>query len=671
MMTVRWHFSAYMRRSVLVALAVSGCALSLRAELAADFRVHPFPNATNGPGPLAQRALDLTRREVAAVRRTLKPWSQDPRAKLLTTGKHDEHGVRPNTQVMIGLAVVARWGATAEERDGAFDDLVAMLRFVAPTHSAGPLTCSDGKKWQKQWQSALWAFQAGEAAWLVWDKLDAALQADLAHLLAAEADRFVAVDPPAQIKRDTKAEENAWNALPVALVANMFPHHPHAADWQATAKRWQLSSFLTEADTKSVRVVDGKPLRDWRLGANVHPDYSLENHDRVHPSYMACTGLNLAQEPLYWWGGQPVPESVRFNAEPIYAHLKFLTHPDGRLHFPNGQDWELHRLAASLHAKMNVIFRDPEAAHLERISLDTCERMQARIGQTLLKDEYFFPSLPGMYVADYATTFLVHLYGGEGVAPVSAGAFQRRQTGVRHFQFGQFIAQRSSAGFVSFSWGRRVMGQAIPFARDLLGSPCETGFVGPVDQIEQIEVEPGEDRFTVRALLGREKGALGQQIVFASMPGGRVVYAERITARRAVHVPRLETGVIGVLNEPEWVYQPAPRHLQFAGGEWPVDGRQPAARRELASPWVSIDDIWSFSVAGADGWIYEPNHRIDRGRREQKLWLKPPVQTEFSAGEIVAERTIVTGLNVPARDAASLRSPLRVDFSSPLPVVAP
>jgi hypothetical protein len=545
--------------------------------------------------------------------------------------------------VMIGLAVVSRWGETPQERDGALADLVAMLRFVAATHSAGPLTCNDGRKWQNQWQSALWAFQAGHVAWLVWEKLDADLQSQLANMIISEADRFVGKEPPFRIKSDTKAEENAWNSMPVALAANMFPKHPHAAAWRETAMRWQLSSFLTEADVTSDRVVDGKPLRDWKLGANIHPDYTLENHDRVHPSYMACTGINLAQELIYRWGGQTVPESLRFNAEPIYAHLKFLTHPDGRMHFPNGQDWELHRLTLSFHAKMSLIFRDAEAAHLERVTLDTLEKMQARTGRTLLKDEYFFPSLPGMYVSDYATAFLLHLWHGEGVAPVTEEQFQRNQAGVRLYEHGKFIAQRTPAGFVSFSWGQRVMGQAIPFAKDLLGSPCEAGFVGAGVKVEEIKVEPGKDRFVVRAMLSR--GDIAQQITFTSLPDGKAEYTERLTARRDLKLTKLETGVIGVLNEPEWVYQQAPRKLRFAGGEWLVDGLKDEPGRDIPSRWLSIDGRWNFTVTGADGWRYEPNTKIVRGRREQRLFLLPPTKTQFTKGDLIAERTIVTSLN--------------------------
>ena len=629
---------------------------------AAELPAVTVPAFTNAPGPLAQRALALTRRELVAIHNDLKPWAKDPRAKLLTDGRHTEHGIRPNTQVLLACAVVARWGATAEERAGALADLVALLRFVAPTHSQGTLLANDGGKWQAQWQSALWAFQAGQAAWLVWDRLDAELQELVAHLVSAEADRFLKASPPCQIKNDTKAEENAWNSLAPALAANLFPRHPRAPAWRVAAQRWQLSSFLTEDDTQSDRRVDGRPLRGYRLGANIHPDYTLENHDRVHPSYMACIGLLLGQDICYRWAGQPPPEALRFNAAPIYDHLKFLTHPDGRSHFPNGQDWELHRVSPALHAEMNVLCGDAEAARLERAALDTCERMQARSpdGRSLLPGEYFFPSLPGMYAHAYAATFLLHLTLGEGVAPVSAAEFERRLAGVRYFQHGAFLAQRTPAGFTSFSWGRLVMGQAIPFDADLLGSPLEHSFVGHIAAgqaaglvVEAVNAVTNRDHYAVSALLGRAGGAVAQQLVFASLPEGRVLYVERVTARRAVTLTHYETGLLGVLNEPEWVHQGGPRRVKFAGGEWLVDGRRAAAARTLPGPWLNLDNLWGLAAAGVEGWRYQATSQITRGRREQRLAWPPPAQHRFARDELIAQRVLVVGLNETALATAA------------------
>lgn len=646
-----------------------------------EFKVNTVSSADWQMGPLARRAFELNRREVAALREELKPWAKDRRGRLLTDGRHTEHGIRPNTQAMIGLAVVALRSDSERERAETLADLKAMLWFVAATHSAGPLTANDDQKWRNQWQSALWAYQAGSAAWLVWDQLEPDLQWLLANLTAAEADRFVGQPPPFQIKNDTKAEENAWNSSVVALAANLLSKHPRQAVWRDTAVRWQLSSFLTQEDVVSDRVVDGKKLADWQLGANLHPDYTLENHQRVHPSYMTTFTINLGQHLLYRWGGQPSPEALDFNAAKIYAHAKFLSHPDDRLHFPNGQDWELHRLTLSLHALMNVLGKDPEAAWLERVSFETLEKMQARSasGRTLLPQEYFFPSLPSSYVDSYAKTFLLHALYGEGRDPVGESEFQQRYTGVRHFEHGKFLAQRTPGGFTSFSWGNRVMGQAIPFAKDLLGSPNELGFVGTVEAaveggpaarrgsaaqpaIEEVRVQYSNRWFSVVARLSRARGAIEQQTAFISLPEGCAVYAERITARKALEVERLETGAIGVLNEPEWVYQDGPRRLRWEGGEAAVDGLRPTPSLAIQSPWVNLDDRWGFIGLGATAWSYDANDKPSRGRREQRLCFAPPAQKKFSAGQVIAQRTLVVKLKETASGTAAIAADLKKTF---------
>jgi hypothetical protein len=318
---------------------------------------------------------------------------------------------------------------------------------------------------------------------------------------------------------------------------------------------------------------------------------------------------------------------------------------------------------------------DAEAALLERASLDTCELMQARSadGRTLLPAEYFFPSLPGMYANSYAATFLLHLTAGEGVPPVSSAEFEQRLAGMRYFHFGAFVAQRSPAGFTSFSWGRRVMGQAIPFAADLLGSPLESSFVGHIAAgkaaglvVESVNAITNRDHYAVSALLGRAGGAVAQQIVFASLPEGCAIYVERVTARRAVTLTHYETGLLGVLNEPEWVYQGGPRRVKFAGGEWLVDGQRPTPARDLPGSWINVDNLWGLAAAGVEGWHYDANHKAMRGRREQRLTWSPPKQVRFAQDEIIAQRVLVTGLNETAAATAQRTRllPQRASFTS-------
>lgn len=111
----------------------------------------------------------------------LHPWEKDPAALLLTDGNHGEHGIRPNTHTAYGFAAMYRCLDASQfpehwSREECRDAAIAILRFALPTHGAGGVLCSDGKPWTSQWQSALWAYAAGRAAWLLWDELDIELK---------------------------------------------------------------------------------------------------------------------------------------------------------------------------------------------------------------------------------------------------------------------------------------------------------------------------------------------------------------------------------------------------------------------------------------------------------------------------------------------------------------
>jgi hypothetical protein len=353
--------------------------------------------------------------------------------------------------------------------------------------------------------------------------------------------------------------------------------------------------------------------------------------------------------------------------------LKFFSHPDGRMHFPDGQDWELHRLTPLVHAIMNVLHGDAEAAYFERSSLETLRRMQARTGRTLLPQEYFFPSLPGMVVASYANAFLFHAWWGEGAIPAADASVQRRLAGVRHFEAGKFVAQRTSQGWASFAWGTRAMGLAIPFSDDLMGSPYEQGFVGRVavagvdgkavrDRIESATPWAGTNAFTVAAALARAGGAVRQAVAMASLPDGTAVYLERLTAERTLTNLTVETGAIGVLNEPEWPHQAGPRRLRWEGGGREIDGRQSAESFDIPSRWLCIDDRWGFIALGADGWRYRPNDKPSRGRREQILHLAPPPPGPIASGAVLAGRGLIVLPNRSADETAAIATAMARGF---------
>jgi len=110
------------------------------------------------------------------LQKNLHEWPLEPGAKFHKRDGSQEHAVRQNASVALALALLASSGgldhgiadATRAASPGGRH---RVDRYLSITHAANFLPTGDGKKWGDQWQSAFWAGLAGQAAWLVWDKL--------------------------------------------------------------------------------------------------------------------------------------------------------------------------------------------------------------------------------------------------------------------------------------------------------------------------------------------------------------------------------------------------------------------------------------------------------------------------------------------------------------------
>jgi hypothetical protein len=615
----------------------------LRAELAGLYQTSAAKPIIHDPSsPWQKRVTFALRKQSAYLVSQLHPWSGDPAALTMTPSLSKEHDIRPNAHLVFGLAALATTvpddpnstmtGALAREK------AIGLLRFILPTHGAGGKPCSDGKQWHAQWQSALWANSAGRGCWLLWDKLPADLQWLAARMICDEADRFIDQPPPSQVNNDTKAEENAWNSTVISLAYCMFPHHPHSEQWRTTAIRWAISSFARQADLNSTAVYDGRTVAEWLhgQGANIHDDYTLENHNRVHPDYMNTVNICLYQRELYEWAGKPVPQALDFNTTQVYATLKSLSLPDGGYIYPNGQDWGLRRNPhwTETHMMQAVRFRDPEASRLLANGFDALERMLARTpdGGVFLPEEFNFPSTQQFMLEMLA--MMHHLVGslGEPVAPVSEEQFRASQAGLHMFGAGKFAVQRTTSTIASFSWGAQVMGQVYPLERDLLLAPNERSLIGRM-QFEGVKGDPlkvksakvldSRDTLGVIGNISRA-GAADQAFAFVALPDGRCIYADRVSVTTNARVLQMDLGTLNVLNDQHWINSPGKRTLYHDGASDLIMSEGPAndPPLKLASNWYNIDDRLGICVLSGSGQQqYVQNHKIGNGRLEQQFIL--------------------------------------------------
>jgi hypothetical protein len=121
---------------------------------------------------------------------------------------------------------------------------------------------------------------------------------------------------------DTKAEENAWEAVVLAAAANFLPDHPHAADWDRRARQLAYDAVTTPSDPP-----DSAGIKT----TTVPEDFALANHGKFpNPYYMAATLFLLCQGALsYRLTNRAVPEEFGHNVVPLYA--KYQTYVDSSL----------------------------------------------------------------------------------------------------------------------------------------------------------------------------------------------------------------------------------------------------------------------------------------------------------------------------------------------------
>ena len=179
--------------------------------------------------------------------------------------------------------------------------------------------------------------------------------------------------------------------------------------------------------------------------------------------------------------------------------------------------------------------------------------------------------------------------------------------------------------------------------------------------VEAHWVQAAKDYFAVSVRLARAQGTLEQQVVFISLPNGWTVYLERFSTRKPATVGLIQSGLVGILTEPEWVQPPGSRRWFWPDGEWPEPGAGAAAPRNWTCLWLNLDHRWGFIARGARGFRYEPHPRVEASRGEQWLFLEPPPARGFDADEIIAQRALFVGLNQTAPATAALAKALEAE----------
>lgn len=593
-------------------------------------------------------------------------------------------GIRTTVSLVLACASILKYddALSADYRQELLDKTTAAIRYIVATHVTGTQKCTDGKQWGitgkiGNWQSGMWTGTFAFGTWLIWDKLSPAIQQDVQRVIASENDIRSHRRPPNGLWLDTKAEENGWEVPSLVLGQLMFPSHPHAAAWREAALKYMMNTLCTEADLHDTSLVDGRPVNQWVGGANLQPDFTLENHNIFHPSYIGCSCYFLTQAAMYYtYGGQPVPEAASHHLMDTWRMFQTIILPWGETAYPQGMDWELHGLPfINLYAALGTHAKDAFAARMEQCSLQ-----YMRAWQEMGHGDLAFPGSPfgitrhAINAEQAAYGFLAHKVFGSATAAMTAHEAVEKERGVRDYPYVGFIAHRTEKKLASFSWKNRVMGQIMPMGghedNPDFTVPIRNGFIGSFELAPsgdiRIEVldhssEKTPDGFETRGTVMLNGGRLKQTLRMISVGSQTVVYEDRVTAVTDVTV-QSEYGIpIGIENDE---LTGGMRVISSHAGQMICDWKKPRQPIDLPGSWANVDSrLGVVALAGA-GMAYAQASKYTPGISVYSdiFYGSYSDRTrQFKAGEEVARRIAIFFVEVTPGETSALAQSCRIE----------
>lgn len=563
------------------------------------------------------------------------------------------------------------------------------LRYLGQGHVAGSGVYSteddeEGVAWGGRWQSALYAHAMGLAAWILWPRLPGDVKVGVARVLEYEADRFTHIPPKGNLSGDTKAEENAWNAMAISVACNMMPGHPRNARWCEAAKSYLYNTLSIEADAKNTGPADdGRTVRDWVKTVNMHPDSTLENHGLAHIGYMKTTLAEMmcANVP-YLLAAQEVPRAGRHRLPEVFDVLVRCMAWDGTPIYFGGNDWALFHQQASdsvIYALVALLQQDRRAATVEQVISDhLARRQQLEEGFLDVRHDITYTS---QCCVRLISAYLAHMVLGDRMPePLTLEEFDRQVTGVMLLPAGRAVIHRTPTKLVSFTWGAQRMGVAMPHGGNWVVWPHFSSSLGEINgrgpsesagaRLVRLNHDVQPQSFTVAGTLERPRDKVTQDFAFASLRQDVTVYVERLRVAPGTRVNARETGVVGHCYEmgttTRTLYGPrGPFTVTSVGGNTDVI--------HLPGNWLNLGNRIGYVVLRQDGRSNVITyHDFSRGRRwpsESQEWVSLigdpapilPHQSDWAC--------LATFLNQPSRETREALEQARLEVNGDLGTV--
>ena len=509
--------------------------------------------------------------------------------KAKDAGRSTEDGVRTNADMAMVCAFV--W--QQDKKDASLHEMsMKALRYATATHLANKrMKCTDGKYWGSmddhwQWESSLWAYSVALAARFLGMEQNESVK----RVLEAEADNALSRSILTGFEGDTKAEENGWDTNVLAVAAAFYPSHPHSGQWLEKMKRLAFNCYSVAADSTNVLYE----------GANLFPDFTLQNHNYFHTSYQNAGIQELAESML----ASPrqflkTKELVHHWQEVWHEVLVQLALADGELTMPNGNDWSMFlydQLPA--YAAMATLLKNADALMLEKRCLEQLlKRQQTTADGSYMLHPDIGPRRMGVTAHRVLMTYLLHQhFGTKRIKASSWDNFCQRMAKTKVFECQQLVRTLSKERFACFSWSEGLKNATgiivpntvedskiiIPYKYKGTGN-----FLGCYNNAQtRLSGKPQftttDSTFQVRGRLMAAGGKVVQDFTFTADAHNAVVVEYQLQGNDTIFEER--GGTVAVSVDP---FTKTERTLYHENGQFVSDGSQ---LRTFRSNWVNIDN---------------------------------------------------------------------------------
>lgn len=304
------------------------------------------------------------------------------------TGESAHWPVQSNMNVCAALAVMAadpdfEKFSPVLSREEVREYALALFRYAMKTHRTGCIPATDGKSWGHHWISVLGAERMTHGVNALQPCLTDEDRERYRNFRISESDWLLEEYPVvASMVAGTgqnKPESNIWNGGFLLRTAMDYPDLPRREEYLEKAASFLLNGISHPLDAASERLFRGKPLREWHVGFNFTPNYSLDHHGYLNVGYMVICLSNLAMLHFNFKElGQEAPPELYLHAEDLWKVVKHFIFPDGRLLRIGGDTRARYTYCQCYAIPMWLmaadVFHDRDAARFEQNWLNIVRR---------------------------------------------------------------------------------------------------------------------------------------------------------------------------------------------------------------------------------------------------------------------------------------------------------